>query len=170
MANGRTDGAGTRSGGRTGTIEARGGGGGVRSIERASVDWFADRGAPYPVGASHVPESNAYNFTLYSRNATRVELLLYRDDFVTPRKRIALDPLRNRSGRVWHTRLPTADLEGARYYAYLVDGPRGPGHRFDPDKVLLDPYARAIFFPPQFNRAAASRPGSNAGQAPLGVI
>ena len=47
---------------------------------------------------------------------------------------------------------------------------RPPGSRFDPDKVLLDPYARAVFFPPGFDREAAKWPGSNAGQAPLGVL
>jgi glycogen operon protein len=78
--------------------------------------------------------------------------------------------LRHRTGRVWHLRLPLGDLGAARYYAYSVDGPPGNGNRFDPDKVLLDPYARAIFFPPGFDRGAASRPGSNAGRAPLGVL
>ena len=43
---------------------------------------------------------------------------------------------------------------GARYYAYQIDGPRSSGpldwHAFDPQKVLLDPYAKAVFFPPWF--------------------
>src|SRR5467141_2118017 len=43
-------------------------------------------------------------------------------------------------------------------------------HRFDPDKILFDPYARAIFFPPEFDREAARRPGSNAGRAPVGLL
>ena len=43
-------------------------------------------------------------------------------------------------------------------------------HCFDPDKILLDPYAKSVFFPPAFDRAAASRPGSNAGKAPLGLL
>ncbi len=43
-------------------------------------------------------------------------------------------------------------------------------HCFDPDKILLDPYAKSVFFPPTFDRAAASRPGSNAGKAPLGLL
>ena len=53
-------------------------------------------------------------------------------------------------------------------------GPASQGgfdwHCFDPDKVLLDPYAKSVFFPPAFDRAAASRPGSNAGKAPLGLL
>jgi glycogen operon protein len=63
---------------------------------------------------------------------------------------------------------------GARYYAYEIAGPRSPGppdlHAFDPQKVLLDPYAKAVYFPPEFDRRAAKRPGSNLGRAPLGIL
>ena len=80
----------------------------------------------------------------------------------------------NKSGRVWHCRLAESELKGALYYAYAVHGPPPAGrtewHHFDPDKVLLDPYARAVFFPPGFDRQAARRTGSNAGKAPLGVL
>ena len=67
---------------------------------------------------------------------------------------------------------PTRRSRGACYYAYSVDGPDDPaaGLRFDPEKVLLDPYARAVFFPPAFDREAAKVRGSNAGRAPLGVL
>src|SRR5208282_4381045 len=61
-----------------------------------------------------------------------------------------------------------------RFYAYSVAGPAPQGrfewHCFDPDKILLDPYAKSAFFPPTFDRAAASHPGSNAGKAPLGLL
>ena len=61
-----------------------------------------------------------------------------------------------------------------RYYAYSVAGPAPQGrfawHCFDPDKILLDPYAKSVFFPPPFDRAAAAHPGSNAGKAPLGLL
>ena len=74
---------------------------------------------------------------------------------------------------IWHCRLG-GDVGAARYYAYRIDGPRaaGPGmwHAYDPEKVLLDPCAREVFFPPGFDREAARRPGSNLGQAPLGVL
>lgn len=58
------------------------------------------------------------------------------------------------------------------YYAYQVNGPfdLNEGHRFDPDKILLDPYAHAIYFLPNFSRHAAIAPGPNAGKAPLGMI
>ena len=77
---------------------------------------------------------------------------------------------------MWHCRLPRQQLAlaQARYYAYRVNGPapRGPNqwHAFDPEKILLDPYAKALFFPPEFSRERAKKPGSNAGQSPLGVL
>ena len=124
-----------------------------------------------PLGATRIDEEQAYNFALYSRHATAVELLLYDDtDFVVPAARIELDPLRNKSARVWHCRVPDAQRGAARYYGYRVAGEGGTLHRFDPEKVLLDPYAKAVFFPPQYDRGAAQRAGSNAGRAPLGVI
>ena len=68
--------------------------------------------------------------------------------------------------------IPESTARDAVYYSYTVDGPGDPaeGYRFDPDKVLLDPYTKAVYFPPDFDRDAARRPGSNAGQAPLGVM
>jgi len=65
-------------------------------------------------------------------------------------------------------------MRGARYYAYTIDGPKSNGHfelhAFDPDKVLLDPYATSVYFPKNFDRRAAMQPGSNVGRAPLGVL
>lgn len=137
--------------------------------------WAREEGAPYPLGVSYVGRENAYNFALYSKHATQVTLLLYAEgDATTPLTEIALDPARNKSGRVWHCRLDASAIREARYYAYRVDGPRSePGvawHAFDPDKILLDPYAPAVYFPPGFDRALARKPGSNAGAAPLGII
>jgi glycogen operon protein len=102
-----------------------------------------------------------------------VTLLLFgEDDLARPVVALDIDPRRNKTWDLWHCRLGEADLRGARYYAYSVDGPRsGPGRRgFDPDKVLLDPGAREVFFPPSFDREAARHPGPNAGMAPLGVL
>jgi glycogen operon protein len=60
---------------------------------------------------------------------------------------------------------------GARYNGYRVEGPAGhAGHHFDGEKVLLDPYARAVVFPDGFQRKRASLPGATAGYAPLGVL
>ena len=134
-------------------------------------NWEAREGSPSPLGVTRVETEHAYNFALYSRHATRVTLLLFSDgDFATPSARFELDPLKNKSSRVWHCRVSDAERGNARYYAYSVAGESGPLHRFDPAKVLLDPYAKAVFFPPQYDRQASRRAGSNAGKAPLGVI
>ena len=120
-----------------------------------------------------MPEQQAWNFALYARHATSVTLLLYGSaDFAAPLAERRLDPLNNRTSRVWHFRLPSSEVPGAAYYAYRIEGPsdRRAGHRFNPGKVLLDPYARGVFFPPAFSRAAAMRAEGNAGRAPLGVL
>ncbi|MBI1823602.1 MAG: glycogen-debranching protein [Nitrospirae bacterium] len=135
--------------------------------------WTAVEGAPYPLGINWIEEEKACNFALYSKHATGVTLLLFSaKDFTNPIYQLYLNPLRNKSGRVWHCRMPFDLLRGARYYAYRVEGPFDPasGHRFDSQKILFDPYARMIFFPPEFSRETARHPGSNNGKAPLGYL
>ncbi|HSK10245.1 MAG TPA: isoamylase [Vicinamibacterales bacterium] len=135
--------------------------------------WIESEGSPSPLGATWLPEHDAWNFALYSKHATVVTLLLYGEgDTARPLARVSFDYLRNKSGRVWHCRVPAQAIAGAVYYAYQVEGPFDPstGQRFDPGKVLLDPYARAVYFPPGFQREAARGPGPNAGRAPLGLL
>ena len=137
--------------------------------------WARAEGTPRPLGVTWLAEERAYNFALYSKHAERVTLLLYApDDLVRPHLAYALDPRRHKSGRVWHCRLAEAVVRPARYYVYAVGGPPPAGHEawhaFDEAKVLLDPYATAVYFPPAFDRRAAIEPGSNAGRAPLGVL
>jgi isoamylase len=70
--------------------------------------------------------------------------------------------------------VPKSTIGDARYYGYAVTGPEPQGpfewHSFDQDKALLDPYAKTVYFPPSFERAAAIGPGTNAGKAPLGLL
>lgn len=138
--------------------------------------WASRDGWPAPLGATWVPSEQAYNFAIYSKHATAVTLLLYRrDDLVTPVATLAFDPLANKTGRVWHARVPRSHLNGAHYYAYSIDGPPPSGnlfeqHAFSPAKILLDPYARAVFIPPSYSRASATGAGGNAGQALLGIL
>ncbi len=135
--------------------------------------WEALEGSPRPLGISFVVSQQAWNIALYSKHASAVTLHLYsKNNTQTPIYTYSFDPLLNKSGRVWHCRLPATVVDGAHYYAYQVDGPFNPheGHRFNPQKRLLDPYSRAVYFPPAFDRQAAIQPGSNIGQAPLGVI
>jgi glycogen operon protein len=132
-------------------------------------------GLPFPLGATWIEEEAAYNFALYSKHAERVTLLVYAESSLAePVLTYRFDHLKNKSGRIWHCRIPRAAMRHAAYYAYRIDGPEPEGrfewHWFDPGKVLLDPYAKSVFFPPAFDRSAAIRRGSNAGRAPLGVL
>jgi isoamylase len=78
----------------------------------------------------------------------------------------------HKTGHVWHCRIPARDLLGATLYAYRVEGPYEPerGQRFDPGKILLDPYAPSVFFPPAFDRDACAGAGPTDGRAPLGRL
>jgi isoamylase len=135
--------------------------------------WERDEGVPAPLGATWVAGEEAWNFALYSRHASGVTLLLYdADDLVRPTHTVPLDPLRNKSGRVWHCFVPRAAAPTACYYAYRVAGPHNPaqGHQYDDQKILFDPFARAIFLPPEYSRAAACSPAPNDGRAVLSVL
>jgi methionyl-tRNA formyltransferase len=137
--------------------------------------WQSVEGAAFPLGATWIAAEEAFNFALYSKHATSVTLLLYaEDDVETPVLVYPFHHLRNKSGRIWHCRIPRARMGGAKYYAYRVDGPKTNGqydmHAFDAEKILLDPYASSVFFPETFDRDAAMRPGPNDGHAPLGVL
>lgn len=136
--------------------------------------WSTIEGSPRPLGSTWIESERSFNFAIVSRHATSVTLLLFgADDLINPARRIALDHLTHKSGRIWHCRVPVDQLGAARYYAYSIDGPNNPSaefHAFDPEKVLLDPYATLIFFPPNFRRSASCGRGSNAGRTPLGIL
>lgn len=135
--------------------------------------WYALEGSPSPLGLTWIEAEAAYNFALYSKHASQVTLHLYSEvDLATPTYEYRLDPRINKSGWVWHCRLKAQSIPAARYYAYQLSGPKnsGDGHRFDSQKVLLDPYARCVCFPNRFSREAARHPGTNRGRAPLGLM
>jgi isoamylase len=134
--------------------------------------WTQAEGSPLPLGVTWIEEEQAFNFAVHSEHAESVTLLLYSSaDLVNPLVTFRFDFLRNKSGRIWHCRIPITEMGEARYYAYSVSGQTPPQlHSFDPQKVLLDPYAKCIFFPPGFDRELAMREGSNAGRAPLGAL
>ena len=134
--------------------------------------WAQVEGSSLPLGVTWINEEQAFNFAVHSEHAESVTLLLYSaSDLVNPLLIFRFDFLRNKSGRIWHCRIPITKMGDARYYAYSVAGETIPQlHSFDPQKVLLDPYAKCIFFPPGFDRKLAMREGENAGHAPLGVL
>ncbi|HZW92765.1 MAG TPA: isoamylase [Candidatus Eremiobacteraceae bacterium] len=134
--------------------------------------WEQTEGSPLPLGVTWIEEEQAFNFAVHSEHAESVTLLLYPSiDSVNPLLEYRLDFLRNKSGQIWHCRIPISEMREARYYGYSVSGQTLSSiHSFDPQKVLLDPYAKGVCFPPGFDRLLAMREGSNAGRAPLGAL
>src|SRR5271154_3345375 len=108
--------------------------------------WTQIEGSPLPLGVTWIEREQAFNFAVHAEHAESVTLLLYSaGDLVNPLLTFRFDFLRNKSGRIWHCRIPAARIGDARYYAYSVSGQSLPQlHSFDPQKVLLDPYARCI--------------------------
>lgn len=139
------------------------------------MTWASEEGQPFPLGVSWCEIDRTYNFAIYSKHAASVRLLLFDDrDYEVPRLEICLEPLHNKSGRIWHCRIPEAQVARCRFYGYVVDGPEPTApfdlHAFHPTKLLLDPYARCIEFPPAFDRLAAIGEEANFGKAPLAMI
>jgi isoamylase len=94
---------------------------------------------PFPLGATW--DGRSVNFALFSANATKVELCLFDESGERELERIALP---EHTEEVWHGYL--SDARPGTTYAYRVYGPYEPaaGHRFNPNKLLLDPYAKLI--------------------------
>jgi glycogen operon protein len=100
-----------------------------------------------------------------------MELLLFDAvDDPKPARVLELDPKHNRTFHYWHIFVP--NLQPGQLYGLRAHGPFQPsqGHRFDPDKVLLDPYGRAVAIPPNYSREEATLPGGNAASAMKSVI
>jgi glycogen operon protein len=126
-------------------------------------------GSSAPLGASIVP--GGVNFSVFSKNAAAIELLLFDDETATaPARIIPLDAQANRTYHYWHAFV--AGLRPGQVYGYRAHGPFAPerGLRFDGEKVLLDPYGLAITVPDSYDRLAASRPGDNAALAMKSVV
>jgi glycogen operon protein len=103
-----------------------------------------EAGNPLPIGGAH-DQGSGVNFVLFSRNATGVRLEFYQNSAdSSPSRVIDLDPVRHRTGDVWHVWV--RGIPPGQLYGYRVEGPYQPeeGHRFNPHKLLLDPYARAL--------------------------
>jgi len=126
-------------------------------------------GKPFPLGAT--PGEGGVNFSIWSRDATGVELLLFdRAEDHRPSRVIPLRRGPHRTYHYWHAFVPGAGP--GQHYGWRARGPFDPavGLRFDGDKLLLDPYARAVAVPAGYDRQAACRPGDNAGAAMKGVV
>jgi isoamylase len=123
----------------------------TKEHERPLSDYMEDvgehnqtrSGVPLPFGLQ--ASEHGVNFAFFSRHATRVRLELFdHPEDKTPTKSIDLDPIRNRTGDVWH--IWVKGILPGQLYGYRVDGPYQPkdGHRFNFKKLLLDPFATAI--------------------------
>ena len=127
------------------------------------------RGHSFPLGATLV--NGGANFSVFSRSADFIELLLFdRADDSRPSRVIRMDPCVNRTYHYWHLFVP--GLEVGQTYGFRAFGPFAPdkGLRFDPSKVLLDPYGRAVAVPRNYSRESARMEGDNAATALKSVL
>ncbi len=101
-----------------------------------------ERGKPLPFGASEL--GRGINFSFFSKHVTAASLVLFRQDTDEPMVEIPLDPHFHRTGHVWH--ILVCGLDPSILYGWRLNGPSEPKnlHRFDPNAVLIDPYARGL--------------------------
>jgi glycogen operon protein len=119
-------------------------------------------GSPWPLGATW--DGTGVNFAIFSEHATKVELCLF-DSPDAAVGRLCI-PLIDRTDRIWHTYLP--DVRPGQLYGYRLHGPWDPagGHRFNPAKVVLDPYARAIGRPMRWHQSLFAYESGSDGDGP----
>src|SRR5262245_46770685 len=126
-------------------------------------------GRSHPIGAT--VSTDGVNFCVSSKHATAVELLLFDGPNSAPAAQvIRLEPQSNRTYHYWHVEVHGAGA--GQVYGYRVFGPNRPkaGLRFDPAKLLLDPYARAVVNTEAYERNRAEAPGDNMAWAMRGVV
>jgi isoamylase len=126
-------------------------------------------GQSSPLGATVAP--GGVNFSVFSRSASVVELVFFdREDDAGPARTITLDPTANRTWNYWHVFVQ--GVKPGQLYGYRVRGPFDPakGMRFDPSKVLLDPYGLAVVVPEHYSREAARREGDTGATAMKSVV
>ncbi len=130
---------------------------------------IANIGSSAPLGATVT--CDGVNFSLYSRGATAIELLFFdHESAARPSRVIRLDTSIHRTYHYWHVFISGA--RAGQLYGYRVHGPFDPdkGMRFDPAKLLLDPYGRGIAVPRTYSREAAKQKGDTAATAMKSVV
>ena len=126
-------------------------------------------GASAPLGATVLP--GGVNFSVFSKHAVLLELLLFDDENATqPARIIPLPADQHRTYHYWHAFVP--GLQPGQVYAYRAHGTFDPdrGLWFDADKVLVDPYGLVVAVPGMYDRLAAARPGDNVAVAMKSVV
>ena len=142
---------------------------GIAAEADASQPIHREHGQSYPLGATVCPDGA--NFSVFSRGASGVELLLFeRDDDGRPARVIPLDPVANRTYYYWHVFV--SGVRPGQLYGYRVHGPCDPanGMRFDAGKVLLDPYGRGVVVPKDYRRNATLNKREDAAAAMKSVV
>jgi isoamylase len=122
-----------------------------------------------PLGAT--VRDNGVNFSVFSRNATGLDLLLFdHEDDPKPASIISIAPYTGRTYHYWHVFVP--NVSAGQIYGYRARGPFEPasGMRFDSDKVLLDPYGRGVVVPRNYSRDTACKQGDNTAIAMKSVV
>jgi isoamylase len=154
----------------------------ISSSRYGIFDWNSPNAAPNidqlsvptvgrstPLGATI--SCGGVNFSVYSRDATVIELLLFdHEDNTQPSRVVRLDPSIHRTYHYWHTFISGA--QAGQLYGYRVHGPFDPdkGMRFDAAKLLIDPYGRGIAVPTNYSREAARRKGDNLSTAMKSMV
>lgn len=136
--------------------------------KRATPPLATRPGQPHPLGATVMKDG--VNFSVFSQHATAMELLLFdREDAVEPAQVIRMAPKDHLSFHFWHVFV--AGAGPGLHYAFRANGPAMPeiGLRFDPGKVLIDPYARGNSMV-LWDRVAATRPGDNLASSMRSVV
>ncbi|MDM7952654.1 MAG: glycogen debranching protein GlgX [Cyanobium sp. CZS 25K] len=126
-------------------------------------------GSSAPLGASLQP--GGVNFSIYARDATLVELCLFDAEAADePSQVIPLAPDQHRTIHYWHALV--GGLKAGQIYGYKVHGPFAPeqGMRFDPGRLLLDPYGLAVVMPPGYSRRQGGQAGSAMATAMKSVV
>jgi isoamylase len=126
-------------------------------------------GVSFPIGPTLL--TGGANFSIFSRSAAKIELLFFdRVEDARPSRVIPIDPLTNRTYHYWHVFVP--DVKAGQIYGFRAYGSFEPvrGLRFDPSKLLLDPYGRAVVVPKDYNREAVCLEGDNAAMAMKSVL
>jgi isoamylase len=126
-------------------------------------------GRSHPLGATIY--FDGVNFSVFSKNCVSMELLLFDSaDAGQPSRVITLDPATNKTCHYWHVFVP--GLKPGQLYGFRAHGPFSPhdGLVFDPSKVLLDPYGKAVAVPDGYNRSAACGVGENISTAMKSVV
>jgi isoamylase len=112
-------------------------------FKSVSYTYKIESGCPHPCGS--LPDTNGVNFSIFAEGATSVQLLLFeRHDDIEPIQIIQLDPKQHKTFYFWHVYV--SGLKPGANYAYRIDGPQHLnqlGQRFNKNKVLIDPYAKA---------------------------